>query len=716
MIPVPGDHDETTKQGFQDMNLDPMLILYALPMADVWIVYFGLRKKAEWRSISKREEATEAGLLEPPTLHPEIDPALCIGSGACVRACPEGEILGLINGTAVLVAPSDRIGHGACRAVCPSDAIRLVFGTEQRGVDIPHAGADFQTNMPGVFIAGDLGNPVASGCCRKPTSRRSGPAIWSSLKTANARRSGTTRRLSVRAVFGRHRFSRASGSRSRPNMAPPSSARMILMSGLLVHAIASGFGSARAQETRDEAVDRAFDSALRTGQYDQAAAVLAKMANSGNAEAQYQLASLYRSGRGVALDEALAFKWMKAAAERGHVKAQFNLGSMYLAGRGVGRDAEQARIWLSKAKAQGYRDADLLLSNLTTRQSKESQTSLPAAPVAKDAPNGRPMQKTTTENGRPLILDAALRGQADAIRQLIASGADMASRDDEGNTAVALAAAAGQVSALNVLLSAGADADAKNKAGETPLMLAAAKGHSDIVERLLEKRADSTATAPGGASVLSMAVRGCQEPIIRALIKHGADARLLLDGDVSLLMLAATTCNERVVRLLLAEGIPVNVADQRGHTALWLAASRGDPGIVSALLSSAADPSIGDRDGALPLHVALESGRAEAATILLSRDKNIERRTPTGNTPLILAAQAGLNGIVQDLLRRGAMRDAKNNQGYTALMIATRAGHVEVVTTLINAGADRNLRNKKRETASDIAAALGHATIAQMLK
>ena len=139
------------------MNLDPTLTLYALPMAVVWIVYFGLRKRAEWRSISKREEATESGLLDPPTLHPEIDPALCIGCGACVRACPEGEILGLINGTAVLVSPSDCIGHGACRAACPSDAIRLVFGTERRGVDIPHVGTDFQTNVPGVFIAGELG-------------------------------------------------------------------------------------------------------------------------------------------------------------------------------------------------------------------------------------------------------------------------------------------------------------------------------------------------------------------------------------------------------------------------------------------------------------------------------------------------------------------------------------------------------------------------------
>jgi thioredoxin reductase (NADPH) len=140
-----------------DMNPDPLLILYALPLTIVWIVHFRLRKKAEWRSITKRQAAAEAGLLEPPTLHPEIDPARCIGCGACVRACPEGEILGLINGKAMLVEPSDCIGHGACRAACPSDAIRLVFGTEQRGVDIPYVGTDFQTNVPGVFIAGELG-------------------------------------------------------------------------------------------------------------------------------------------------------------------------------------------------------------------------------------------------------------------------------------------------------------------------------------------------------------------------------------------------------------------------------------------------------------------------------------------------------------------------------------------------------------------------------
>ena len=139
------------------MLLDPLVSLYAVPLLAVWIVYLRRRRKLEMRSRAKREAAAESGLLEPASLHPEIDPAQCIGCGACVRACPEGDILGLIDGKASLVEPSECIGHGACRSACPSNAISLVFGTAKRGVDIPHVSEDFQTNVPGIFIAGELG-------------------------------------------------------------------------------------------------------------------------------------------------------------------------------------------------------------------------------------------------------------------------------------------------------------------------------------------------------------------------------------------------------------------------------------------------------------------------------------------------------------------------------------------------------------------------------
>jgi thioredoxin reductase (NADPH) len=139
------------------MNVDPAISVYALAFGLIVTSYMALRGRAETRSRARKMAAEEAELLEPPSLHPKIDPAKCLGCGACVRACPEGHVLGLIDGKAELVGPTDCVGHGACKQACPHDAISLVLGTEKRGVDIPHVGPDFQTNVPGLFIAGELG-------------------------------------------------------------------------------------------------------------------------------------------------------------------------------------------------------------------------------------------------------------------------------------------------------------------------------------------------------------------------------------------------------------------------------------------------------------------------------------------------------------------------------------------------------------------------------
>lgn len=134
-----------------------LLALYALPLALIWGGFGLFRKLTERRVVSVRREAEDAGLTEPASLHPVIDPVACIGCGACVTACPEGQILGLVGGKAELIEPTQCIGHGACAAACPLQAIDLVFGTAKRGVDIPHVEPDFQTNVPGIYIAGELG-------------------------------------------------------------------------------------------------------------------------------------------------------------------------------------------------------------------------------------------------------------------------------------------------------------------------------------------------------------------------------------------------------------------------------------------------------------------------------------------------------------------------------------------------------------------------------
>lgn len=142
------------------MQANPLTFLYLIPAAVIVIWYWSRHKRLERESFAALKEATEAGMLEPPTLHPEIDPMKCIGCKSCVVACPEQDahqVLGMIRKKAWLIGPSDCIGHGACKTVCPADAIKLVFGTATRGVDIPVVKPNFETDVPGIFIAGELG-------------------------------------------------------------------------------------------------------------------------------------------------------------------------------------------------------------------------------------------------------------------------------------------------------------------------------------------------------------------------------------------------------------------------------------------------------------------------------------------------------------------------------------------------------------------------------
>ena len=131
-------------------------LFYLLPV--IFIIIYYSRSKIEHKSSHKTfTEVTKAGMTEPASLHPVIDPGKCLGCGACVSACPEGKILGLIKSKAQLIHPTKCIGHGACKVACPFDAITLVFGTEKRGIDIPNVAENFETNIPGLFIAGELG-------------------------------------------------------------------------------------------------------------------------------------------------------------------------------------------------------------------------------------------------------------------------------------------------------------------------------------------------------------------------------------------------------------------------------------------------------------------------------------------------------------------------------------------------------------------------------
>lgn len=130
----------------------------ALLLCVVAVVVYLYRQRKSSRIVEhKIEKAKEHGLFEPMSLHPVIDSSTCINCAACVSACPEKDILGIVNGRATTINASNCVGHGACFHACPVEAITLCIGTESRGVDLPHVNQSFESNIKGIFIAGELG-------------------------------------------------------------------------------------------------------------------------------------------------------------------------------------------------------------------------------------------------------------------------------------------------------------------------------------------------------------------------------------------------------------------------------------------------------------------------------------------------------------------------------------------------------------------------------
>ncbi|MEI7705563.1 MAG: 4Fe-4S dicluster domain-containing protein, partial [Deltaproteobacteria bacterium] len=115
------------------------------------------RRGRQKRDAVVLQEKLEKNLHIPRSLHPVIDTSICIGSLSCLKACPEGDILGILKGAATLVHADHCIGHGRCAAECPVQAIKLVMGTSERGVDLPEVDGYFESSKPGVHVVGELG-------------------------------------------------------------------------------------------------------------------------------------------------------------------------------------------------------------------------------------------------------------------------------------------------------------------------------------------------------------------------------------------------------------------------------------------------------------------------------------------------------------------------------------------------------------------------------
>ena len=168
--------------------------LYSWLIAAAIVLFFVVRY---WVGHRKREkaaiEAAEHGKLfsdGPRAQHPHINLESCIGCGTCVDACPEGDVLGLLNGKATIVKGHKCIGHSICAEVCPVGAITMVMAKASASADMPALTPEYETSIPNLFIAGELGglalikNAVNQGrecvdliTSRLPQMREAAPSV-----------------------------------------------------------------------------------------------------------------------------------------------------------------------------------------------------------------------------------------------------------------------------------------------------------------------------------------------------------------------------------------------------------------------------------------------------------------------------------------------------------------------------------------------------------
>ena len=135
--------------------------LFAFLIAAVVTGFFVMRYL---NSLKKRDsrahESAEKGKLYsdgPRGQHPQIDTTHCIGCGTCTLVCPEGDVLAMLAGKAVIVNGHKCIGHSLCAEACPVGAITMVLATPSMSADMPYLTSEYETSIENLFIVGELG-------------------------------------------------------------------------------------------------------------------------------------------------------------------------------------------------------------------------------------------------------------------------------------------------------------------------------------------------------------------------------------------------------------------------------------------------------------------------------------------------------------------------------------------------------------------------------
>jgi ankyrin repeat protein len=422
-----------------------------------------------------------------------------------------------------------------------------------------------------------------------------------------------------------------------------------------------------------------IDNLLRLRDYAGAVVQLKLLADEGSAEAQYRLAGMYRTGKGVPRDLDKAHENYLRAARNGHAQAQFALG--VLIEKSHTPDAVMdARAWYQKAASQGHEGAS----------EKLAQADRIASPGTHDV--------------TPQTVFAAIQHNDEAyIESLISNGVNLDLTDAQGNSTVMAALLAGWPQLAAKLINHSKINGQPNAQGITPLHLAGRFGYRDIVVALLAQAVDIDQTDARGNTALMLAVKNGHVAIAGLLLDRGANYRIQNDRKQMATDLAYADHNSKIGELFSRHGIPPrNKAQPASSQSL------------ARFKSSVSEHGVRYRGWPL-LNVAIELGEISIIDQILAQLPGSLATDPQGNSALQVAARKADADTLRKLVARGASVNAVNARGETALYLAVEAKCLPCIRHLLDHKADVSIATRLAITPLEVALQTGQDRIAWQL-
>lgn len=336
-----------------------------------------------------------------------------------------------------------------------------------------------------------------------------------------------------------------------------------------------------------------------------------------------------------------------------------------------------------------------------------------------------------------LLQKGVALGDADLVRVVLKSGANVNQKFDDGMSPIWVAAFNNNREMVQLLAAAGANINSKDNDGRTILMWAIENNRKELAQVILASGANVNLLDNKKRTALSIAIEKNNLALVDLLLRYKAQVNIKDENGNAPLTIATATGNFPMVQILVAGGATVNTEDKMGNTPLVIAIYKNYNDIARFLIEHGADVNKANRDKRTPVHIAVMRGARDLLDLLLEKGAEIDKPDVTGATPLIYAkrdnrfdlvslllqrgakissreemeelftyaCQNGYDVIVEELIKRRVDINRRFADGSTPIWLAVMNGNSKVIKMLVQAGADIEARDKEGMTPLVYAAA-----------